>query len=120
MPAGTGEQLPSADGSAQLRQLPPHAVLQQMPSMQKPLAHSPPVMQAWPFGLGPQLPFWQDWPATQSASLLQWSMHALPEQRYGVQACARGIRQLPRPSQVPAAVRVSPLQDGTEQTVSIL
>ncbi len=76
-PIGTGAQVPSDVDSAQLRQLPVQAVVQQTPSAQKPLAHSLPAEQGWPGDLGPQLPFTQLCPCTQSASLAQWLTQAL-------------------------------------------
>jgi hypothetical protein len=44
-PAGTEAQRPIEDGNAQLRQAPWHASAQQMPSTQKPLAHSAALAQ---------------------------------------------------------------------------
>jgi hypothetical protein len=70
-PAGSGAHLPIDDGSAQLRQAPPQASAQQTPSTQKPLMHSSAPPHGEPLDLGPQLPFWQNWPLTQSASLAQ-------------------------------------------------
>jgi len=55
-PLGTGAQVPSEVESAQLRQLPPQAVVQQTPSAQNPLPHSLLVEQGCPGALGPQLP----------------------------------------------------------------
>jgi hypothetical protein len=75
-PLGTGVQVPSDVDSAQLRQLPPQVVVQQTPSAQIPLPHSVSVEQGWPGALGPQLPFWQVWPPTQSASVVQWLTQA--------------------------------------------
>ncbi len=98
-------QVPGAVDSAQLRQLPVQAESQQTPSTQKPLAHSPAPPHDCPFGFRPQLPFWQDWPATQSASVVQWLMQAPPEQRNGAQDSSLPDRQMPRPSQVPAVFR---------------
>ena len=76
MPAGVGVHLPIDEGRAQLRQAPPQAPSQQTPSTQKLLMHSPAVAHGCPLGLGPQLPFWQTCPLTQSASLAQRAMHA--------------------------------------------
>ncbi len=80
-PIGTGAHVPSDVDRAQLRQLPVQAVAQQTPSAQNPLPHSVPAEHGWPSALGPQLPFTQVWPATQSASLAQWLTHAVPLQR---------------------------------------
>jgi hypothetical protein len=77
-PRDTGEQVPSELDRAQLRQLPVQAVAQQTPSAQKPLAHSPPAAQGWPSAFGPQLPFTQVCPSTQSASLAHWLTQAPP------------------------------------------
>jgi hypothetical protein len=48
-PAGTTVQLPRLPARLQASQLAPHGVLQQKPSAQKPLMHSPPPAQAEPF-----------------------------------------------------------------------
>jgi hypothetical protein len=80
-PSGDGVHLPIDDGSAQLRQAPPHASSQQTPSTQNVLTHSPPPAQGCPFGLGPQLPALQTCPPTQSASLPQRAMQAPSVQR---------------------------------------
>ena len=76
-----GAHLPIDDGRAQLRQAPAHASAQQTPSTQKLLMHSLAAVQGWPLGFGPQLPFTQTWPVTQSASLVQRAMHAPSLQR---------------------------------------
>lgn len=68
-PAAMAVQVPGADCNAQLWQAEVHALSQQTPSTQSPLAHSPAAPHGWPFGFGPQLPFWHDCPVTQSASL---------------------------------------------------
>ena len=78
VPAAVDAQVPSEVDSAQLRQEPVQAELQQTPSAQKLEAHSVPTEQGWPFDLGPQLPLTQLWPLTQSASLAQWLMQAPP------------------------------------------
>ena len=69
--AGLDAQVPSEVDSAQLWQAPVQAELQQTPSTQKLEAHSLPAEQGCPFDLGPQLPFTQLWPLTQSASVAQ-------------------------------------------------
>ncbi len=104
-PAGMGVQVPMAVDSAQLRQLPAHAESQQTPSTQNPVAHSPGPPHDCPFGLRPQLPFWQDCPPTQSASVVQRLRQEPPEQRNGAQLSSPWGRQMPRPSQVPAVFR---------------
>ena len=76
-PAGTGVQRPIEDGSAQLRQAPPHAPSQQIPSTQKLLVQSVAAAHGCPFGLRPQLWFASHtWPSLQSTSLLQVEMQA--------------------------------------------
>jgi hypothetical protein len=79
--AGVGLQAPIDEGRAQLRQAPPHASSQQTPSTQKVLRHSVPALQGCPLGLGPQLPFWQTFGATQSPSPLHLAMQAPSVQR---------------------------------------
>jgi hypothetical protein len=80
-PAATGTHRPIDDGRAQLRQAPAQASPQQTPSTQKLLMHSAAAAHGWPLGLGPQLPFSQIWPLTQSASLEQRAMQAPSLQR---------------------------------------
>jgi len=77
-PAGLGAQVPSDVDSAQLWQAPAQAELQQTPSTQKLEAHSVPAEQGCPLALGPQLPPTHLWPGTQSVSLPQWLMQAVP------------------------------------------
>jgi len=117
VPAAIGWQVPSAEGSAQLRQAPWQASAQQTPSTQKPLAHWLASAQVWPFDFGPQVPLTQLWPLTQSASVWQWPTQALSTHWNGSQSCSPGARQAPRPSQVPAVLSRSPLHDGATQTV---
>jgi hypothetical protein len=69
--AGLEAQVPSEVDSAQLRQEPVQAELQQTPSTQKLDAHSLPAEQGCPFDLGPQLPLTQLWPLTQSSFVTQ-------------------------------------------------
>jgi len=51
--------------------------LQQTPSAQKLLAQSAASVHGWPGAFGPQLPFTQECPATQSSSLVQRLMQPL-------------------------------------------
>jgi len=111
-------QVPIDDERAQLRQAPAHASPQQTPSTQNELMHSSLAVQACPFGFGPQLPFWQPWPGTQSLSLVQVPLQAPATQRKGAQLVIPGMRQVPSPLQVPAVFRRFPLQEGATQTVS--
>jgi hypothetical protein len=53
-PALVKVQMPGMS-AAQERQPPVQAVLQQTPSSQKPLLHSPPVPQVWPCPLSPHV-----------------------------------------------------------------
>jgi len=69
-PSATGAQVPSEVESAQLWQPPVQAVAQQTPSAQKLLPHSLAAAHGWPSAFGPQLPFTQVWPATQSLLLV--------------------------------------------------
>lgn len=118
LPSAMGVHLPSDEGSAQLRQPPVQASAQQTPSTQLPDWHSVPTLQIWPFCLGPQVPFTQAIPATQSESLLQLELQAPFTQRKGGQFATPGSRQLPAPSQVPGVDSLSPVQAGGMQTVS--
>jgi hypothetical protein len=77
--AGLGAQVPSEVDRAQLWQAPVHAELQQTPSTQKVEAHSLPAEHGCPGDFGPQLPFTQLCPVTQSLSPAQWLMQAPPE-----------------------------------------
>jgi hypothetical protein len=77
-PAGLDAQVPSEVDSAQLRQEPVQAELQQTASTQKLEAHSLAAEQGCPFDLGPQLPLTQLWPLTQSSFVTQWLMQAPP------------------------------------------
>ena len=52
----TGQHVPSRPGWLHVRQAPVHATLQHSPSAQNPDAHSLPLLQTAPRGLGPQLP----------------------------------------------------------------
>lgn len=116
-PAASGWQVPSAEGSAQLRQAPWQASAQQTPSTQKPLAQSWAAAQVCPFDFGPQVPLTQLWPLMQSASFWQWLTQALSTHWNGSQSCSPGDRQAPTPSQVPAVLSRTPLHDGATQTV---
>jgi hypothetical protein len=78
VPAGTSMHCPSLPAIAHERQVPPQAVAQQTPSMQKPEAQSAAAVHAAPGGLGPQLPFTHAAPPTQSALLAQSARQASP------------------------------------------
>ena len=70
-PAATRVHAPAVPASPQDRQLPVHAVRQQVPCSQKPLAHSAAVVHDAPLVRLPQLPALQTLGATQSASPVQ-------------------------------------------------
>jgi hypothetical protein len=76
VPADSGVQVPFADVSAQLRQAPVQAVLQQTPSTQLPEAQSVGLVHAAPFVCGPQLLLTQAMPGAQSAFVVQVVLHA--------------------------------------------
>jgi hypothetical protein len=76
VPAGIDVHLPIDDGSAQLRQAPLHASLQQTPSTQKAERHSDARVQVCPFCLGPQLWFTHARPGLQSVSASQRVLQA--------------------------------------------
>ena len=118
-PAGISVQRPSEDGSEQLRHDPVQASAQHTPSTQKLLAQSADTVHGWPIAFGPQLPFTHEWPATQSSSLVHLLMQPLLAHLYGAQFCTPGVRQVPRPLQVPAVLMRSPAaHDAGTQTVS--
>jgi hypothetical protein len=74
---------PRLPGIAQERQVPLQAVAQQTDCAQKPEAHSAAAAQVAPGGFGPQLPFTQAAPPTQSALVLQRSRQLpAPSHRY--------------------------------------
>ena len=84
LPAGLNRQVPGADARLQLSQAPVQALLQQVPSTQKPLRHWLPRTQACPRLLrGTQAPLAQNEPAAQAASLTQFVGQAslAPSQR---------------------------------------
>src|SRR6185437_5296327 len=109
-PPGLFLHMPGDEASAQLRQAPVQALSQQTPSTQNPERHSPAAAQVWPFSLGPQLPFTQARPVSQSAFVVQRELHAPLTQAKGVQGWTPGGRQVPSPSHVPAVLRRLPVQ----------
>jgi hypothetical protein len=94
-PLASGVHLPFDDVSAQLRHAPVQAVSQQTPSTQKFDLQSVAFVQAPPFCLGPQLPFTQAIPATQSVSAVHFLLHAPATQRNGVHTSTPGGWQVP-------------------------
>jgi hypothetical protein len=87
-------------------------MLQQTPSVQNPDAQSLSLAQTAPRGLGPQLPFTQVTPSTQSRSDLQVTTHArvVASQVNGAQMVAGPDLQCPLPSQTFVSTTASPLQ----------
>jgi hypothetical protein len=116
-----GRQVPGDPGWAQLRQGPPQAESQQVPSTQKPLVHSAPCWQLAPFSLVPQLPAMQERPGTHSAEVLhrlkQWGMSPEGSQAKGAQVITGPVTQRPSPSHAPAAVMLLPLHMPAAQRV---
>jgi len=80
------------------------AELQQTPSVQNPLPHCDPAVQAAPFGLRPQELFTQVFGATQSLSRLQEERQADDVQTKVPQDRSGGVTQLPCPSQAEGGV----------------
>jgi hypothetical protein len=81
MPAVTLLHTPAAPGRLQAWQVPQLADSQQTPSVQKPLAHSLPAVQATPPVRRPQLPPWQTLGGWQSSSRPQAVKQLAPLQR---------------------------------------
>jgi len=119
VPAGTAMHRPSLPAIAHDRQLPPHAVVQQTPSMQKPDAQSDAAAHGAPGGFGPQLPFTHAAPPTQSAALVQSARHASPVglHMYGPHESSTAAAHAPVPSQRAAWRTVDPAQDCARQIV---
>jgi hypothetical protein len=117
-PSVVGEQVPIRPDCAQLTQGPMQAVLQQMPSAQKPEAHCDPALQRAPVGLGPQLPFTHFEP-TQSPSELQVAAQVpvVVSQLNGAQMTVGPAVQVPCPSQTRPPPTAAPVQDPGWQVV---
>ena len=111
--AVTGE-----DVTAQLRQPPVQALSQQTPSTHWPDLHSLALLQVCPSCLGPQVPFTQAIPVSQSVSFSQVPVQAAARQTKGEQFCRPGGRQVPSPSQVPGVLRRVPGAGGGHTSVS--
>ncbi len=108
-PLATGEQVPTLPLSLQVMHRPPvveslQAELQHTPSVQKPLLHCDPAVQAAPFGLRPhELPT-QVFGGTQSLSRLQEERQAEAPHRKVPHDRSGGVTHLPCPSQAEAGV----------------
>ncbi len=110
-PAGTSTHVPAVPVIPHDRQAPVHAVRQQVPCSQKPLAHSAVVVHIAPFGFLPQLPPVQTLGATQSVSAVQLTRQLpLGPQLYAPQLAAVAVPHVPAPSQVRAGVNDVPVQ----------
>jgi hypothetical protein len=104
------EQVPAVPVSAQDMQVPVHAVWQQAPCAQIPLAQSTPTLQAAPSGSLPQLLPVQTFPPEQSAPVEQVVRQLVAPHAYGVQLWLAPAMQFPMPSQRAPSVTVDPLQ----------
>jgi len=118
-PAGTLVHDPTLPVTAHERQVPVHAVAQQIPCAQKPELHSGAVVQVAPLGFLPQLIVMQVFGARQSAVVAHVVRHApLVPHRNGSQPDdAEAGRHSPMPSHVRAGVSVEPVQVAAMHTV---
>ena len=98
--------VPGCVGTAHDWQVPVHAVRQQTPCAQKPVAHSVPSLHAAPGDLSPQEPLAHTEGETQSASDLHVALQAESPHWNGAQEVAAGVTHLPAPSQVDWLVKV--------------
>jgi hypothetical protein len=116
-PAGTSMHWPSLPAIAHERQVPLHAVAQQTPVTQKPEAQSLAAAHAAPGGFGPQLPFTQAAPPTQSALLVQLARQPSPAalHMYMPHESLAALPHAPSPTQRAACVTVEPAQDCARQ-----
>jgi hypothetical protein len=96
-------------GTAHDWQVPVHAVRQQTPCAQKPVAHSVLSLHAAPGDLSPQEPLAHTEGETQSASDLHVALQAESPHWNGAQEVAAGVTHLPAPSHAEAPVNVVPV-----------
>jgi hypothetical protein len=119
-PAGIALQVPALPDTAQDMHVPVHAVAQQTPWAQTLEAHSVPVEQVVPFGFSEQLPLLQTVGDTQSALVVQVSLHALAVVSHvrlpGQVPAVTGLH-VPAPSQVAAGVKLAPVQEAAAHWV---
>jgi hypothetical protein len=108
-PAATAVQVPTVPVRAHDRHVPEQVVAQQTPWAQTVLWHSLPNWQTAPFGFSPQDPALQVAGDAQSAAVAQVDRQAFRPHPNGKHEVAAGIVQVPAPSQVPSAVKVSPV-----------
>ena len=109
LPEPTGKQVPALPASLQLLHSPAeasslHALSQHTPSVQKPLTHWLPVVQAVPTGFKPQELPTQVVGGTQSASEAQVALQAAELQMKVPQETLAGVLHVPAPSQVDTGV----------------
>lgn len=116
-PLATGEHRPAIPGSAQLRQAPVHAVLQQIPAPAATLRtqcrfmQSASAVHAWPSTLGPHRPATHAMPSAQSALVAHFELHAMSAQRYVPHARNSEASHVPSPSHARAVfIAVTPEQ----------
>ena len=110
LPAETIVQVPAVPASAHDMHVAVHAVWQQTPWAQIPLAQSEPAAQAAPGGCFPQLVAVHTLPPEQSLLVAQVVRQLVPPQAYGVQLWLAPAAQLPAPSQRAPSMTVEPLQ----------
>jgi len=101
--------VPAVPASAQDMHAAVHAVWQQTPCAQIPLAQSGPAAHAAPGGSFPQLLPVQTLPPEHCALLAHVVRQLVAPQAYGVQLWLAPGTQLPMPSQRAASVCVDPL-----------
>ena len=99
-------QVPGDVATAHDWHVPAHAVRQQTPCAQKPLAHSLPSAHVAPGDLRPHEPLLHTEGETQSASAVHVPLQAEAPHLYGAQEDAAGVTQAPAPSQVRPRVSV--------------
>jgi hypothetical protein len=118
VPLAASMHCPSLPAIAHDLQVPAQAVVQQTPCAQIADAHSVPAVHEAPGGFGPQLPFTQAAPATQSAAVAQVERHLpSPPHRYWPHELPVAAPHSPAPSHSAANVTVEPAQLGALQIV---
>ncbi len=108
-PAETFAQVPALPVTLQAWQVPQLALVQQTPSTQLLLSHSPALAQAWPGRLRPHVPSVQNLPGAQSEFPAHTVTQAVPAalQASGEQDWVPAGLQVPLPSQLRASVAVT-------------
>jgi hypothetical protein len=101
--------VPGAVETAHDWQVPAHAVRQQTPCAQMPVAHSLPSLHAPPGDLSPQDPLLHTEGETQSASDAHVALQTETPHVKGAQEVAAGVTHAPAPSHAEAPVNVVPL-----------